>query len=94
MVVVLRGDVHLGGNHVELEVILAVMVISAAVILGELGGNRTGLLGGGFQTNRAGLGALIASLLFSSISSRTERMKALSPFPYTSAMLWPCWFTR
>lgn len=44
MVVVLRGDVHLGGNHVELEVILAVMVISAAVILGELGGNRTASL--------------------------------------------------
>ena len=64
MVVVLRGDAHLGGNHVELEVILAVMVISAAVILGELGGNRTGLLGGGFQTNRAGLGALIALLAF------------------------------
>ena len=48
----------------ELEVILAVMVISAAVILGELGGNRTGLLGGGFQTYRAGLGALIALLAF------------------------------
>lgn len=67
MVVVLRGDVHLGGNHVELEVILAVMVISAAVILGELGGNRTGLLGGGFQTNRAGLGALMTSFAYSAM---------------------------
>lgn len=64
MVVVLRGDAHLGGNHVALEVILAVLFISAAVFLREHGGNRMSLLGGGFQTNRAGLGALIALLAF------------------------------
>lgn len=46
----------------ELEVILAVMVISAAVILGELGGNRTGLLGGGFPLSVYGAYFLINGL--------------------------------
>ena len=72
MVVVLRGDAHLGRNHVALEVIFAVLLISAAVFLESMVETRMSLLGGGFQTNRAGLGALIALLASASRASQPE----------------------